>query len=157
MKRYVVLFIHIAVLLILSLLFGFMGNQILPNRIAWIEDWSKRIEVLARKENISLVDYDFVLRAANEQDHILLDARPADDYNEGHIRGAFSLLASDELDDQDIFPVLVKDDALLIYCSGIECDESMMLAISLREHGFTNLVIYSGGWSEWSQREAEEL
>jgi 3-mercaptopyruvate sulfurtransferase SseA len=157
MKKYRVIFFQIITLLIVSLVLGGISNQVLPKRIAWIENWNKRIEILARKENIPLVDYDFVLRAISEQSHILLDARSSADYEAGQISGAFSLPASSQLDDQDVFSILLNEDKLLIYCDGVDCDDSLMLALNLRDLGFTNLVIYPGGWSEWVQKETEEL
>jgi len=47
--------------------------------------------------------------------------------------------------------MLTPQDALLIYCSGYECDDSLVLASYLQEAGFTNIVIYAGGYSEWQQ------
>ena len=157
MKKYAVILTRIMVLLILSLVLGVIANKVLPNRISWVEDWEHRIEVQARKENIPLVDYDFVVRAINDQSHIVLDARSNTDYDAGQISGAFSLPATGELVDQDIFSILVKEDNLLIYCAGVECDDSLVLAVNLREHGFTNVVIYPGGWSEWAQKESDQL
>ncbi len=153
MKKYAVIFMYIMIILIFSLVLGFIGNQILPNRIAWVEDWKNRIEVQAHKANISLVEYDYVLQAVKTQSHIVLDARSTADYEAGQISGAFSLPASSQLENHDVFHILVHEDQLLIYCDGAECDDSLMLALSLRENGFTNLVVYPGGWSEWVQRE----
>ena len=157
MRKYRVIAMHIMVLLILSLVLGVIRNQILPNRIAWVEEWRNHLEAQARRENIPLVDYDYLLQAINEQSHIVLDARSIDDYEAGQISGAFSLPASSQLADSDIFSILVNEDKLLIYCDGIECDDSLTLALTLRDHGFTNLVIYPGGWNEWTRKEKEQL
>lgn len=156
MKNPKLIFRRIALLLLLSLVLGGIANLFLPNRIAWVEDWGHYIEAQAFRENISLADYTFVLRALKEQTHILLDARPEIDYSAGHIDGALSLPADNVQDNQDVLPFLTEEDSLVVYCDGNQCDESLVLALYLRENGFTNLVLYPGGWTEWKQNAEDQ-
>ena len=77
------------------------------------------------------------------------------DYEKGHIPGALSLAYDPfetiytRLEQYDV--LLTPEQQVLTYCSGIECDESFMLATFLKEQGFTNVILYVGGWGEWQQ------
>jgi len=149
------LFIRMVLLVVMAVLLSGLANLFLPNRIVWVEDWGHYIEAQAYKENFSLANYASVQRALEAGTYILLDARPAFDYDEGHISGALSLPADDVQDNLDVLPILTPADHLLIYCAGYECDESLVLARYMRESGFTNLVIYPGGWSDWTSKQRE--
>lgn len=138
-------------LLSIALLLGVVVNCFSPHRIAWVKDWGHYIEAQAFQEGFLLANRQSVARAVQTGSHFLLDARPSFDYDEGHIEGALSLPSEEVEGNLTVLPVLTPNDALLIYCSGYQCDDSLVLARYLREMGFTNLVIYPGGWTEWQQ------
>lgn len=81
---------------------------------------------------------------------IFIDARPQYRYIEGHIKGAISLSASMFIKQyEEVKDKIFKDDILVIYCSGTPCNLSDKVAANLKEKGFLNLKIFSGGWDSW--------
>jgi rhodanese-related sulfurtransferase len=40
----------------------------------------------------------------------------------------------------------------MTYCSGKNCDESFLLTLYLRRQGFTNVVLFTGGFETWTAR-----
>ena len=85
---------------------------------------------------------------------VFIDARQQDFYtHEGHIKGAVSL----PFEDFDAGFARVKDrlpskDAELVcYCSGYGCEESAEIAKLLIEHGYRRVLVYEGGWPEWTE------
>jgi len=85
---------------------------------------------------------------------VFLDARHEDFYTyEGHIEGAVSLpfegfdVAFARVKDR----LPSKDRELVCYCSGYGCEESAEIAKLLIEHGYRRVLVYEGGWPEWTE------
>ena len=78
-----------------------------------------------------------------------MDAREPEYYQEGHIRGAlnfpFFLELAFKLDS-----LQGKNAPLVLYCSGDECGSSEDLAYELQDEGFSNLLVFKGGWTAWN-------
>lgn len=143
-------FRQIVLLICASLLGGLLAQSFSPNRIPWKQDWSRYVESKALKAGLTIANLDDVRRIIQSQSHLLLDARPVADYDRGHLPGAMSLPQTDLATFYpQIAPMLSPDQPLLVYCSGHECDESLLLSVYLREQGFSNVTLFVGGYSEW--------
>lgn len=129
---------------------GLLVQVISPTRIPWQEDWARYVETKALAAGLPLASVADVQRMLGEQSHLLLDARPVADYDKGHLPGALSLPQTD-LDTYyaQLMPLLTPAQPLLVYCSGLECDESFLLSVYLREQGFTNVTLFVGGYLAW--------
>ena len=83
---------------------------------------------------------------------VFIDARPQDDYEKGHIKGALGLPWK-EVDrnfmqvTEDISP----DTPIITYCDGEICELSHNLAIFLLDMGFRNVKILVNGWALWKE------
>jgi rhodanese-related sulfurtransferase len=80
---------------------------------------------------------------------VFLDSRTEEKYLEGHIQGAFNIpFESGEriAEGQRSFP---KEQTLIVYCDGNECQSSVLLAKTLAEYGFEDIRVFFGGWVEW--------
>lgn len=80
---------------------------------------------------------------------LLIDVRPAEEYQEGHIAGAVSMPAHDL---PGRIGELPRDRPIVAYCRGAYCllaDEAVAL---LRSHGFEAYRL-EGGWPEWTLAE----
>jgi rhodanese-related sulfurtransferase len=77
---------------------------------------------------------------------VLLDARgPSDQW----IAGAVPL--AHDADEKAIRRVVGKPNRLIVtYCGGPECPMSLMLANNLTEHGYTNVIRFTGGIEAWT-------
>jgi rhodanese-related sulfurtransferase len=82
---------------------------------------------------------------------LVVDAREAEEYSDGHIKGAMSLPYNDAMAEPD--KVKKLDPAgkpIVVYCSGGDCELSMDLAKLMVESGKRKVLVYEGGFPEWS-------
>jgi len=80
---------------------------------------------------------------------LFIDARHAQDFGAGHIRGAVSVPLHGFDTTHPILSILPKDRMLVIYCDGEDCSSSVELAGLLYGAGFLNIKLFFGGWNEW--------
>jgi len=150
--RLLPLSVRVAALLLISCILGVLANTLLPMRIPWVEDWSHYVEARAYREHLALAPFEQAREFADSGSHIIFDARSLADYEEGHLPGAMPL-PFEEVNEQFIQyqDILFPEQPIMTYCSGKDCDDALELGIYLRKQGFTNLVLYLGGWDEWQQ------
>lgn len=80
---------------------------------------------------------------------IFLDARENEDYKAGHIKNALNLPYYDfELFEKNLDNI-AKEDTIVTYCGGTDCDLSILLGNDLFESGYKNIYIFFGGWNDW--------
>jgi rhodanese-related sulfurtransferase len=82
-----------------------------------------------------------------------IDARPADEFNLGHIPEALPL-NTDEWD--KLLPEVLNkwspDRKLVVYCSKQTCGASREVARRLKdEAGLKNVFVLTGGWESWQE------
>lgn len=81
---------------------------------------------------------------------VVVDARPALQYEEGHIPFAihlpFEAFAGGKPAALEFYP---PDQKFIIYCGGGDCDASEKVEIMLRAHGFEHASVYRPGWPGW--------
>ncbi len=83
---------------------------------------------------------------------IFIDARDTADYALGHIKGAVNLpFDYFELFWNKVAAGLPKDKEIVIYCSGEECELSLMLGREMAGRGYSKIAIFYGGWKEWEK------
>jgi rhodanese-related sulfurtransferase len=81
---------------------------------------------------------------------VLVDAREAPEYAEGHVPGALSL----PFDDVVANPALLgavkgADRPIIIYCGGGDCELSRNLAANMLAEGIRKVLVFTGGFQEW--------
>jgi len=84
---------------------------------------------------------------------VFLDARKPEEYQEGHIPGALNFYGN-ELDNfaPKIVPKLTdKNQEIIAYCHGGDCDLSLQVAKTLIEQGYAHVEIFQGGWPDWKK------
>jgi rhodanese-related sulfurtransferase len=72
----------------------------------------------------------------------VFDARTEDQYAAGHVDGAV-LFANATLPEN-------KETTLVFYCGGLKCPAASKAARKALEAGYTNVLVFRGGWAEWS-------
>ena len=79
-----------------------------------------------------------------------IDAREHDEYEEGHIPGAYSL-PFEEWDDywNGVVGHLAKDKKIVCYCGGLDCELSLFAARELKSQGYANAYVFFGGYEKW--------
>jgi rhodanese-related sulfurtransferase len=103
-----------------------------------------------------LVDNDFVKKYAVipvRADVMIIDSRPAArKYDIGHIPGAVNI---PDTQFEELAPKMLPPDKsmlLIFYCEGPECTLSHKGAFKAEKLGYTNIVVYTEGYPEWSKK-----
>jgi rhodanese-related sulfurtransferase len=134
----------------LAVFLGFSINQFRDSRLPLFEDWSMEARLISssgERLDITLIEAKklFLQEAA-----IIIDARPNDDYEKGHIRGARSLPWHDvDKRFMEVTKDISVDTLIITYCDGETCELSHNLANFLLELGFNNVRILVNGWTKW--------
>jgi rhodanese-related sulfurtransferase len=87
---------------------------------------------------------------------LFIDARRTAAYEAGHIAGAWSIPVWESDADARVDALHNKgvpyEKDIVVYCSGVNCEDSALLAEKLAFAGFYKLSIYKGGFPDWERR-----
>lgn len=140
---------QIIFLLGLTLVLSLAYNAVNPRGISWGTRVSLAQQEAKDFPSVSLAE---VYKIYQQPGVVLLDARAAVEYNYGHIAGALNL-PLEEFD--KIYPVLAPKltakKEIIVYCSGAGCGQSTHVAQKLKEKGYKNVKVFTGGWPAWLQ------
>lgn len=85
---------------------------------------------------------------------LVVDARPEIFYERGHVPGALSL---SRINFKEAYVLLKsklevnRSGQIVVYCAGYACHDSEIVCTALAKLGYNNIMIFSGGWSEWTE------
>jgi rhodanese-related sulfurtransferase len=98
------------------------------------------------------IRFDQVEKLLTNPDIILIDARPAREFEQGHIGSAINIYTPEF--EQNIGRIIgiPREKPIIAYCGGGACELSHELAENLVKMGFTRVFVYVGGWNEWKQK-----
>jgi rhodanese-related sulfurtransferase len=82
---------------------------------------------------------------------VIVDARSASDYQEGHIPGAINI-PHDRIAEfvETLNNEISMDAEVICYCHGPDCDFSDLLATELKVMGYQKVSVFTGGWEHWT-------
>ncbi|MBW8890399.1 MAG: ArsR family transcriptional regulator [Fibrobacteres bacterium] len=106
------------------------------NRLAEIEQIVKRFH--AGKEDLQPVDREALIKAVRRGEVLVLDVRPREEYETGHIQGAVSIPLK-ELEKR--LADLPKSQSIAAYCRGPYCMFAVKAAEVLRRKGYDAVVL----------------
>ncbi|SIS03592.1 Rhodanese-related sulfurtransferase [Peribacillus simplex] len=90
-------------------------------------------DFLGGMEGLYTLTMDQVYEKLNREDVVLLDLRPTDEYNAGHIEGAVSV----PMEKLDVYlQQLPRDKEVVAYCRGQFCAFSAIAAQKMKNQGF---------------------
>ena len=105
------------------------------------------------EQTAAVLSLDVFLEVMQRPGVLILDARPAEDYEEAHIPGARSFPEGEWAEHS---PLLLEryafEDEIIVYCSGAECDSAEEVALLLRDVGYINVKVFAEGWDEWVEQ-----
>lgn len=134
-------------LVAVGLVLALAVNAFHPQGIPLVRPTSEEI---ARHQGITPVHLDTAKLLMKDPAVLFVDARPANVYRRGRIPGAVSFPDFEFSERIAAFKDSVPlDRPLVVYCDGIECGASKVLADSLSASGFTYIHLFFGGWVEW--------
>ncbi len=80
---------------------------------------------------------------------LFIDSRHDFDFKIGHIKGAVNIPLNEFDGKKALLENTSKEQPLVAYCDGAECNSSIELAVKLANNGFKNVRIFFDGWREW--------
>jgi rhodanese-related sulfurtransferase len=125
----------------------FISMRVLAEReLAEVEQLKRRF--LGGKQGMEPVDRDGLIQRVKEGAVIVLDVRPAEEYQSGHIPGAISIPLK-ELEQR--LSELPLDQEIVAYCRGPYCVLAVQAVEILRERGF-HAFRMEDGVQDWRAR-----
>lgn len=124
---------------------------------------SPKVKELIEKNNLTVVDYDYVLKAIGNgtrknANAIILDSRPKKKYQIAHVPSA---LAFPETKFDKFYNALLsttdKSKEIIVYCGGYKCAKSPKVAIMLLKKGHKNVKVYIAGMPDWKKHNYVEI
>ena len=123
-----------------------MLRSLAESRLAEVEAITR--DFLRSKEALEPIDRGELIRRVRDGEAVVLDVRPREEYEAGHIPGALSAPIA-EL--EDLVGELPRDRQIVAYCRGPYCVMSIDAVRLLRERGF-DAVRLEDGVPDWRQR-----
>lgn len=80
---------------------------------------------------------------------IFIDSRSKEEYADGHIKGAINIPFYESEKYEDVLNKIDKNEIIITYCSGKDCDTSILHGDELFEKGYKRVYIFHGGWDDW--------
>ena len=100
-----------------------------------------------------VISWQDVRSISESKKGVILDARQEKIYRLGHVPGALNLSREGFSADYAKQKALLESDknqVIVVYCAGLDCEDSLMVAGALVKFGFRRVLIFKGGWSEWT-------
>lgn len=83
---------------------------------------------------------------------VIIDSRKQDEYRQGHIEGAISLLDTETSEKSLAQIIPTKKTPVLFYCNGSRCLRSSNATTKALAWGYKSIYWFRGGWREWSDK-----
>lgn len=78
-----------------------------------------------------------------------IDSRSTEEFAEGHIKNAINIPFYESEKYDDLLNKIDKNEILVTYCSGEDCDTSILHGDELFDKGYKRVYIFYGGWNDW--------
>ena len=143
---------QLSVIVLAAVAVALISNHFRSAPLPLVENWSQEARLTSpsgRQLAISLDDAKFLHQSNGA---VFMDARPLEEFAQGHIQGAISLPWHEaEQLVMDVTANLANDAVIITYCDGVTCNLSKDLALFLEKLGFSNVRILVNGWTVWQQ------
>ena len=153
MKELRNLYSQITYIVFLSTGVSIVFNQLRSNPLAYVK---QKVEVISNLENLqtessepSITGIDIkIAKELFDKNVLFIDARAEEFYNDGHIPNA---ICSDDFDSlvEQLEKKIEIDEQFVVYCSDSDCGSSEDLSYEFQSIGFSNILLFKGGWQEW--------
>jgi len=150
----------IVFLLSFSLLTAFSYNYFSVSGLSLVGQWEPSKGVVSARSKTGDINADIqintceiIKQIVQDKTRIILDVRPREIYNQGHLPGALSFPLIEF--DQNIMQFLDsvnRQSSLLVYCSSIECTDSHTIAQRLKDLRYDDIKVFSGGFRQWQEK-----
>ncbi|QOG12134.1 rhodanese-like domain-containing protein [Arcobacter sp. FWKO B] len=101
--------------------------------------------------NLKIIKMEEAKKYYDEKSALFIDARPLNLYLRGTIPGAI-YMDYKEYDKLKKFLPADKKVTIVTFCNGLKCEHSDHLAEFLQKDGYKNVLVYKGGYPEWTEK-----
>lgn len=139
-------------IVLIALVAGLASNMFRTDKIPFVENRSGKINhATLSMENLE-ISLEEAVKLFRKNAAMFIDARPLEEYNKGHIKGAISF-PYEEADRKfaQVMSAISEGNVIVTYCDGETCELSVDLAVFLRNTGYKKVRVLSNGWSVWRQ------
>jgi rhodanese-related sulfurtransferase len=141
---------QLSVIVMAAVAVALISNHFRAAPLPLVGDWSQDARLISPSGRRMAISLDEAKNLHQSGGAVFLDARPLEDFTQGHIQGAISLPWQEaEQRVMDITADLASDAAIITYCDGDTCDLSRDLALFLENLGFSNVRVLVNGWTLW--------
>jgi len=161
--------VGVAILLVGCLIGGVVVNAMRPAPLPWSYTspearLNQNVEELKPSATVSValgedVELEEMQKIGLNHAALILDARPEIFYRLGHIPSALNLPHDDfEKRYQALQSTLQshRNQLIVVYCSGLRCPDSQLVAVALQQLGYPHIRIFRGGWNDWESASLPE-
>jgi len=150
-------FYECLLLLLFSGVIALLYNAFSPRGIALVGEWDTARGVVSAVARDNPVVHDIEIDSVETAkafydagQSVFVDARSVDAFDDGHIKGAYSLpIGSFEEGIEPFFESHPFTTHIITYCSGRECQDSHDLAQRLMEIGYEDVSVFIDGYPVW--------
>jgi rhodanese-related sulfurtransferase len=142
---------EICLIIIVSAAAGIFWNRALLSE-AWHGELTQTATSPPLREELPMpIGLVQVRQMVEANQALIVDARSASSFREGHIQGAIPL-PLEELRKDASLPLkakLPKKATIIVYCNGFSCHDSMDLGKILIAAGYASVYVFEGGFPQW--------
>ena len=156
-------FIGVLCLAMVSLAFGLVLNRFRSSSLPFIyqppvQRFDAELTAIierppVRDAPVPVLGLDEFHSAVNGGNALILDARPAALFVQGHVPGAINLARSNFAHDYRRLESVLKKarrQPVIVYCAGGDCRDSRIVADAMLTLGYPDVAIFAPGWAAWS-------
>lgn len=146
-------------LVFFSVVIGFFYNHFSSSGIALFGQWQISngvVNAISKTDSVNVSieinNPEIVQQIIQKKERMVLDVRPRELYEEGHLPSAlsFPLIEFDTVVSR-LLEMTDQHSPILVYCSGFDCMDSHHFATNLKNMGFTDIKVYPGGFRQWQE------
>ena len=150
---------HASILFFLAVCVSFIYNHISETGIDLFGQWDSDKGVVSALPKSGGIDISIeinnpetVKTVVEKNQRLILDVRPIEFYELGHLPGALSFPPETfETDIRQLKEIADLNKAILVYCSGFDCSAAHNFAEKLQKLNYTDVKVYSGGFEQWQE------
>jgi rhodanese-related sulfurtransferase len=141
---------QLSVIVLAAVVVALISNHFRSDRLPLAGNWSQDARLTTPSGRQMAISLDEAKMLHQPNGAVFMDARPMEEYVNGHIQGAISLPWHEaEQKVMDIVMDMSNDTVIITYCDGDTCSLSKELALFLDNLGFSKTRILINGWSVW--------
>ena len=143
---------QVTIIIGLSVIAGLIVNFVRSDGILVYCQWHSESQADAATSDPLRISLENAAALYKKDKAVFIDARPASEYEAGHIKGALNLPWS-EAEEMcfEIFQKIPMDEPIVTYCDGPACELSDFLAEFLQDIGYKNAKSLHNGWGRWQE------